>query len=384
MSNQYYQQFETKKIRYESTDTSDKIYSQIRQRSEAYFKENNLNKFADVNFWVKIAITTIIAVLSYAGIVLANSYFVLAVSFLVFGFAAMLISINLGHDAAHSAVTGNKRIDDNLFRFVFSLQGLSGYLWQIRHNNSHHVFPNVYENDSDMELGGIILFDPNDGMKWYHKYQYIYAPILYQFATLVLFLYQDYEMLERREHGNLLINKIPLKEWTKFFAAKIIHLALYLAIPMLFSSISWQLVLLAYVSMHFSVSSFMMFTFVISHHVMEVDYVAPKNENTLVGDAWIRHQIVTTIDFNENSRLANFIFGGFNLHIAHHVFPEVNHTHYPALTEIIKDVLAENQLDWYKSFGFFEGCRSHIKHLKRVTSSVPDFEEENEQEMIWI
>jgi linoleoyl-CoA desaturase len=237
-----------------------------------------------------------------------------------------------------------------------------------------------------MELGGLILFDPSEGVKWFHKYQYIYAPFLYQFGTLVLFLYQDYEMLERREHGNLLINKIPLLEWAKFFAAKIIHLTFYLGIPITFCHQSWSAILMAYLVMHFAVSTFMMFTFVISHHVMEVDYVTPENESTLVGDAWIRHQIVTTIDFNESSRVANFIFGGFNLHVAHHVFPEINHTHYPALTAIIKDVLTENNLDWYKSFSFMDGCRSHIKHLKRVVANVPNsiFEEMEEQEAAWI
>jgi linoleoyl-CoA desaturase len=379
-------QFEIKDIRYQSADTSDKIYRQIRQRSDAYFKAQKQSKFADTNFWIKIAATTLAAVLAYTMMLWTTSQITLVLSFLIFGFAAIFISINLGHDAAHHAVTGNQKIDDNLFRLVFSLQGLSGYLWQIRHNNSHHVFPNVYEHDSDMELGGIILFDPSEGMKWYHKYQYFYAPILYAFATLVLFLYQDYEMLERREHGNLLLNKIPIKEWVKFFLAKLVHLTLYLGIPMAFSAFSWSVILLTYLTMHFAVSTFMMFTFVISHHVMEIDYVEPENNSTLVGDAWIRHQIVTTIDFNENSRLANFVFGGFNLHIAHHVFPEINHTHYPALTQIIKEVLVENNLDWYKSFSFMEGCRSHIKHLKRVTQSLPDliFEEEDEQEIAWI
>ncbi len=377
--------FQSKNIRYQSSDTKNKIYQQIRERSDAYFKENKLSKFADSTFWVKICFTFFIALLAYAFILSASNYYVLIISYLAFGFASILISINLGHDAAHSAVTGNKRIDDLLFRLVFSLQGLSGYMWQIRHNHSHHVFPNVYENDSDMELGGIILFDPTDNMKWYHKYQCFYAPFLYQFATLVLFFYQDYEMLERKEHGNLRINKIPISEWIKFLGAKIIHIALYVAIPLAFSSLSWTMIVMAYFSMHFAVSSFMMFTFVISHHVMEVDYVSPENESTLIGDAWIHHQIVTTIDFNEKSRFSNFIFGGFNLHIAHHVFPEINHCHYPALTQIIKDVLIENNLDWYKSFTFLEGCRSHIKHLKRVVENykIPITSEE-ETEMVFI
>jgi linoleoyl-CoA desaturase len=378
--------FETKQIRYESADTADKIYRQIRERSEAYFNENGISKFADRNFTIKIIVSILVAVLAYTLMLTATNFWILTINFIVFGFAAMLISINLGHDAAHTAVTGNKRIDDNLFRLVFSIQGLSGYLWQIRHNHSHHVLPNVYEHDSDMELGGLILFDSNEGVKWFHKYQHIYAPILYIFATLVLFLYQDYEMLDRRKHGNLLINKIPLLEWIKFFVAKIIHITLYLGIPIVYCTQSWSAILLAYFAMHFTVSFFMMFTFVISHHVMEVDYIEPEHESTLIGDAWIRHQIVTTIDFNENSRAANFIFGGFNLHVAHHVFPEINHTHYPALTAIIKDVLKENNLDWYKSFSFFDGCRSHIKHLKRVVAYIPDtiFHDMEDQEITWI
>jgi linoleoyl-CoA desaturase len=391
MSNQNQQTFKSTNIRYKSADTEGKIYRQIRERSEAYFKDNNLSKFADKAFWAKITLTTIIAATAYFFILTATEYIILAPSFLIFGMAMILISMNLGHDAAHSAITGNKRIDDILFRIVFSTQGLSGYLWQIRHNHSHHVLPNVLENDSDMELGGLIMFDPNEGMKWYHKYQHVYAPFLYQFGTLVLLVYQDYEMLERREHGNLRFNKIPLSEWIHFFRAKIVHLTLYLGLPFAFSNLSFGYILLAYISMHFTVSSFMMFTFLISHHVMEVDYVeTEKTDNQqLVGDAWIRHQIVTTIDFNENSRFANFLFGGFNLHIAHHIFPEINHTHYPALTKIVKEVLVENNLDWYKSFSFFQGCSSHLKHLKRVTRTAPELifenlEGEDEQEMIWI
>ena len=382
------QNFQSTSIRYKSADTDDKIYRQIRERSEAYFEENNKTKFADTAFWSKIVLTTLIAIGAYYMLFHTSVYWVFALSYIVFGLAMILISINLGHDAAHSAITGNKRIDDILFRVIFSTQGLSGYLWQIRHNHSHHVLPNVLEHDSDMELGGLIMFDPNEGMKWYHKYQYIYAPFLYQFGTLVLLVYQDYEMLERREHGNLRFNKIPLVEWIHFFAAKAIHLGLYVGLPLMFANISFTSVFIAYSTMHFVVSSFMMFTFLISHHVMEIDYVESENvENQqLIGDAWIRHQIVTTIDFNENSRIANFIFGGFNLHIAHHIFPEINHTHYPALTKIIKDVLAENNLDWYKSFTFFEGCRSHIKHLKRVTRNI-EVEEELEVEVdniLWV
>jgi fatty acid desaturase len=70
-----------------------------------------------------------------------------------------------------------------------------------------------------------------------------------------------------------------------------------------------------------------------SHHVTELDYVNSNPQQQLVADSWIHHQITTTIDFNPESRFANFIFGGFNIYVAHHVFPKVSHEHYPSLTQ---------------------------------------------------
>ena len=98
---------------------------------------------------------------------------------------------------------------------------------------------------------------------------------------------------------------------------------------------------------------------------MEADYSQPEPSNKMVADSWVHHQIVTTIDFLPESPLANFIFAGFNLHTAHHIFPEVSHVHLPALTRIIKETIEENGLDWYKSYSFIDGVKSHFKKLKK-------------------
>lgn len=358
--------FNSVHTKYRSADNGQRIYRQIRDKAALHFAQHGNNRRANGFFWFKIGVMVVVGAVSYSFILTSTGFGGLLLGYLFLGFALLLISMNMGHDAAHHAVTGDVRTDDRLFRFVFALQGLSGYLWQIRHNHSHHVLPNVHEHDSDLELGGLIIFDRHDVAKPMHRYQHLYAPVLYLFASLVLFFYQDYEMLERRKHGNLRIGRIPAREWTRFALAKVIHLGFYIGLPLYFSvSGHWE-VLTAFVLMHFSLSLFMMFTFVISHHVEEVPYVLPVFGN-IVDDAWVHHQIVTTIDFNEKSRFANFIFGGFNLHVAHHLFPEVSHVHYPALTKIVRETLVENGcVDWYKSFSFWQGCRSHLNHLRSV------------------
>jgi linoleoyl-CoA desaturase len=357
--------FSSLPLKYSSSDTDLNIYAQIRANADTYFKGQKNGKLANNEFWLKTFLYCLITGYVYFALFVVQSPWIYAMYYIIFGFALLLLGINVGHDAAHRAVTGNLNTDNRLFRCIFNSQGLSGYLWQIRHNYSHHNFPNVEEHDSDLEMGNLILLDRSKPRKWYHDYQYIYAPILYFFASIALVIYQDYEMMERKDHGNLRINSIPFREWAKFILSKLFYLVIFLGLPLYFSHQSPAYVILVFFIMHFCISIFMMFTFVISHHVEEVDKINLSETNLTVDDAWIRHQIITTIDFNESCKISNFIFGGFNLHVAHHIFPEVNHIHYPSLTKMIKETLSQNgYADWYKSYSFMDGCKSHIRHLK--------------------
>ena len=153
---------------------------------------------------------------------------------------------------------------------------------------------------------------------------------------------------------------------------KLVYFFNFIALPYILLGDTFSLfeIIAAFVIMHMLVSLALTYTFFISHHVVEVPYVEADEANHVVHDAWSRHQVITTIDFNPDSPVSNFIFGGFNLHIAHHLFPEVCHIHYPALTDIIKETLEENNADWYKSFSFFEGVVSHVKHLKITADDI--------------
>jgi linoleoyl-CoA desaturase len=373
--------FDKKKFRYETTDTPTQIFKQIRSKTDQYFLENGNNRYADTALWAKVATLTVMIVAAYAAVLTATSFWMLTLSFLVFGSTFMILGINIGHDAAHHCLTGNRKTDDTIFTAIFGLQGLSGYLWQVRHNYSHHIFPNVTEADADVEITPMILLSDKQKIYAAHKYQHLYAPFLYMIFTLGWIFYQDFALFMKHEQGNLRINKIPTIEWVKLVAYKFVYMGIFLVVPALVTPFSMTELVGAFLIMHGLMSVFLSFTFFISHHIMEIDYVDTHEEFTdMVSDSWCRHQVITTIDFNPESKIANFIFGGFNLHIAHHLFPEVSHTHYPALTRIIKDTLAENKVDWYKSFGFFDGVVSHLQHLKVTAHEIMSKEENAEME----
>ncbi len=373
--------FESKKIRYASADTPNLIYKQIRQGAERYFKENQLPKHATAFMAYKAAVLVVLILGSYWSLTQLETFGGALAVYFVLGFASLILSINLGHDAAHHAVTGVKRIDDLIFQSIFALQGLSGYVWQIRHNYSHHVLPNVKEHDTDLEITNLILFEPNpEAARWYHRYQHIYASFLYSFTSFHLIFVQDFKFFLEKYHANLRLGRIPLIEWVKMLSFKVLYFGLTFGLPMAFGSLDFLQVVAAWALIHMSVSVFVAFTFFISHHVQELDYVGSGANHDLISDSWIHHQITTTIDFEPDNAFANFLFGGFNLHVAHHVFPEISHEHYPAMTRMIRQVLADNNAsDWYKSFSFTEGCASHIQHLKNIAEKA--FADETEEEI---
>ncbi len=372
--------FETKKIRYTSSDTPDLIYKQIRQAANNYFAEKKLPKHATVFMAYKAVVLMAVIIGGYWSLTQIDTFTGALVAFFVLTFSSLILSINLGHDAAHHAVTGVKRTDDLIFQTIFALQGLSGYVWQVRHNYSHHVLPNVKEHDTDMELTKLLLLEPDvEKVQWYHRFQHIYAPFLYAFVSFHLLFVQDFKFFTQPDQANLHFGRIPVFEWVKMIGFKFLYFGLTFGLPMAFSSLGFWHILAAWALVHMAVSVFVAFTFFISHHVTELDYVDSGAHHDLISDSWIHHQIVTTIDFEPDNRFANFIFGGFNLHVAHHVFPEVSHEHYPALTKIIRTVLAKNSTaDWYKHFSFTEGCLSHLQHLKNVAQRA--FGEENKEE----
>jgi linoleoyl-CoA desaturase len=380
MSYQISPRFETKKIRYASSDTPDLIYRQIREAANAYFVEKKLPKHATVFMVYKAIVLGTLIGGGYWSLTQLETFEGALAAFSVLTFFSLILSINLGHDAAHHAVTGVKRTDNFIFQTIFALQGLSGYVWQVRHNYSHHVLPNVKEHDSDMEITTLLLMEPDvEAVRWYHRYQYIYAPFLYSFVSFHLLFVQDFKFFLKPNQANLHFGKIPAVEWVKMIGFKFLYFGLNLGLPLAFGALDFALVLAAWAVAQMVISVFVAFTFFISHHVTELDYVDSGANHDLVSDSWIHHQIVTTIDFEPDNHFANFLFAGFNLHVAHHVFPEVSHEHYPALTKIIRTVLAKNNAsDWYKSFSFTEGCRSHLQHLKNIADRA--FNAENGEE----
>ena len=63
-------------------------------------------------------------------------------------------------------------------------------------------------------------------------------------------------------------------------------------------------------------------------------------------NSWAIHQLYTTTNFANNSRLFSWYVGGLNFQVEHHLFPGVCHVHYRKISKIVRDTAKEFNLPY--------------------------------------
>jgi len=297
---------------------------------------------------------TIIA-LGYAGIFFFDSSFLFCASYLIFGFSSLLFAFNFSHDLAHDTVYQSKKLNDLLFNLIYSLMGAHGSAWKERHIQAHHVAPNVDQIDPDLQILWIFRMCPSSPHLPIHRFQHIYATFIYAFYSLFWIFIKDPIVLYTGSRKNV-------KHHLSFWLGKLLYLAYMLVIPIAFSSQPLWIILTVFISLHVIQSLFLAFTFLITHHVESTTY-PQNNEDLVIQMSWVKNQITSSNDFYPFSRTANFIFGGFNNHIAHHLFPQTPHVYYPEISKIIYAVLKKHDLKPSQTT-FSGGIISHLQFMR--------------------
>lgn len=101
----------------------------------------------------------------------------------------------------------------------------------------------------------------------------------------------------------------------------------------------------------------------ISTHVDEEAVFPIPNAQGDMNTSWLVHQMTVTKDFSAGHPVADFLYGGFTHHVAHHLFPNVAHNYYPYITPIIRKYAAEYNLP-YKCYPATKAVQSHFVLLR--------------------
>lgn len=343
-------------------DTQPEFFKTLQTRINRYFKTNNIAKTGNTKAYVKAVILLTCYIGGIVSIYFSASYFQLYFSYIVIGSLSIFVALNIAHDAAHNTFSKHRKVNEILL-YTFDLLGANGYMWRLKHVYSHHPHVNIPNMDGDIKQSNLVRIFPNAPFLRLHQYQYLYMPFLYLLYTLVWLLFRDF-----RDFFNTDISGKPniKHHWTQFlrlFLGKSFYISNLLILPTLLLPFSFSEVLLGFVLMNFTASMTVAMA-LISAHVGEESVYPQPDENGLMPSSWVLHQIATTTDFATKSPIITHLFGGFNHHVVHHLFPNICHIHYPELTKIVKTTCAEFGIKYNLNPRLIDAIVSHLRFLK--------------------
>lgn len=357
------------KIKFQSGSSS-LFFRSLNEEVDEMIKRNGLLKKARKILYIKTVFYIILFAGAYSSLFLIDhsSFINLAVNYVLIGLTGILLAFNVSHDACHGSFSKNKRVNYWIYHLTFNLQGTNAYLWQLRHNASHHVFPNVDGCDADIDDNPFLRLSPQHPLKSYQRYQHIYAIFVYCIYSLHWFLVKDLLYLFRKKVANLQYKKHAAKEFFLLFFWKMIYIAFLVVIPIL-CGYDLGNVLLASFIMHVCLSLFFIHVLIATHLCMETQFPQTDEKGNLPGD-YYTHQLATSLDYAPTNKIYNFFLGGFNSHAAHHLYPKLPHTTYPEISALIEKKAKEFNIP-YNKLSIVDAIRSHYRFLK-VMGNSPD------------
>ena len=341
------------------------FYRVAKERVDEYFRASGKSRQAGPLLAAKAALLVSLLAGSYTAILLQvwGPWSLLPLG-LVFGFASLLLAINVGHDASHRVVARSPAVNHAIQRLCFVLVGVDGYLWRLRHIKSHHLFPNVNGSDTDIDENPFVRLSPNQPWRWHFQAQHLYAPLAYLFAALHTTVWGDFVYLSKRRLANMTDITHPPHEYVLFGVCKVVHFAVMLVVPLAVLDLPWWQVVLGFLVVN-GCTSFLFVVLLIGTHFADLAEFPEPAADGSVGRTWADHNLATACDWSPHNWAAHFVSGGSNAHASHHLFPRVCHTHYPAIARIIEATAAEFGVR-YNAVSLWGMVKSHFRLLYQL------------------
>jgi len=348
------------------------FFSEVRKRVNGYFKSNNISKYANFNMKLKtvfmISLYFIPFILMLTGVIASLWSVMLMWAMMGFGMAG--IGMGVMHDANHGSYSSNRKVNGAL-GYIINFVGGYHVNWKIQHNVLHHSFTNVDDYDEDINIG-LMRFSPNQKRRWIYKFQIFYAPILYSFMQIYWLVSKDFLSVIRYNKKNLLKGQGTTlwKALTELVINKVWYIALTLVLPILLIPLPWWQIVLGFFLMLIICGAILAFVFQVAHVIEETEFY--KAESGSLENHWAIHQMKTTANFIDKSRVLSWFIGGLNYQIEHHLFPNICHIHYRKVSRIVKQTAAEFKVPYYQHKSYFTALKSHLMLLNKLGTGSYD------------
>merc|ERR1712086_308872 len=211
----------------------------------------------------------------------------------------------------------------------------------------------------------IIRLDSSQELKWWNKYQYLYAWPLFGLLYIAKQQTDCENLCSRSAH---MVKFLGTSNWEVPLAMtlKIIQFFLVFFLPHAYhGDISiWGPACVTFILSGGIVLSWL---FIVSHNTRETKVDAPRETPD-----WCRQQIEHSASWG--GHFGCLMTGGLNLQVEHHLFPGVSHDLYSDIQVLVKEECAKDGIHYAGYDTLFEITKEWVTFMKCMGEEVePDF-----------
>ncbi|MFB6351421.1 MAG: fatty acid desaturase [Bradymonadaceae bacterium] len=346
-------------------DDDSGFHRELHRRVDAYFEENDLTRKATWPFILNAVFVLAVMFGSY-GMIVSGQFggWTLFGLQLLNGLFMFIGTLTIAHDATHNAFSEKEWVNKAL-SYVFDLCGINSYIWDFNHMRSHHAGPNVPEYDAAIDCFGVFRLHPKGEWNPIQRYQHWYILLIYGVSTLFKWFYLDYYTLTRKQVGGVEIEDHDPKETVILFASKAFLYLYAIVIPLMVVPVPWYQYMAGFLAYHFMGGMIIAFVFQVTHLSERTEFIEPDEDGQLP-DSFAVHTFKVTADYSTDSPLARWIGGGLNMHVAHHLFPDICQVHLPDITDICRETAEEYGVPYKAYPSALSAFGSHLRLLKKL------------------
>lgn len=281
---------------------------------------------------------------------------------------AVMIALTTMHEATHGG-TASPLLNTTVNLLAMALGAGGTQRWRFSHTR-HHALTNDSHGDPDIfPFERFIRYLPEIERQPHHRWQPYYAWLIYAFAAHVF----SVEAASRNPTPSFKdIVWIPAvadqrRAWLET-ALGATSLLFRVVVPLWLCP--WRNLIACELAMLVA-GLFMACVFQVNHFTART---VNKRDAALAqhGTDWAAMQIASSNDFAVDSTLWNHVCGGLNFQIEHHLYPTLNHWHYPVVARELHRICKRRGIDITVYDTIWDAVADHQKLLVMMATGGED------------
>lgn len=339
--------------------------TELRHEVAAYLDRTRDHRFGNAATWFKAGSLLVCTIALF--IVAFNASRPIGFLLMYVGafLAAVLLSVNVMHDASHSAMFKSRLLNTLAMRTVSLPLGIEPVYWQARHVRYHHPYANIEHYDLDTAANSFLRQTPFQAWRPHFRFQHLYWPLI---AALSLpYINWIYDWSDR-------LGKTPLAQdrllpgyrgWSLFVTSKLLHFSVFLFMPLALQghAVGYGTVIAGYLAGQAVASCILLSLILGTHWADTVFYLLP--DDGCLAHTRDEHAFQTCCDWTTRPYFLGGWLGGLNHHLTHHLFPAYGHRHYLAIAGIVERLARQHGLP-YRALRYVELLASQQHFLRKM------------------